>query len=109
MIRMQRSASLIQEIWRSRGVWQRVFTIIRRLKTGQVFKKYGKKGNPHDRLVWMDEKLSKIYCCAEGYKDSKENKFIPITEVEDVVTGRGTEEFQRVKAEDAFFDSVKSF
>jgi len=91
-MRMQRSASFIQEKWRSRGVWQRVFTIIRRLKNGQVFMKYAKSGSPKSRLVWMDGEMTKIFCSTPGYQSESDNKFIPVKEVLDILTGRGTEE-----------------
>merc|ERR1712196_94482 len=76
---------------------------------GQVFLKYGRSGSPHNKLVWMNNDLTKIFWTDPGsIKDPDDSKFLLVTDVSDVNTGRGTVEFQRMKQEDAFFDSLKT-
>lgn len=54
--------------------------IVRSLKTGVNFLKYGRKGKPKNRLVWVDELEENIFW-NDPVDKTKAPRFMPISEV----------------------------
>ena len=55
----------------------------------------------------MNESLTKIFWADPNGRDERKNRFMLVTEVTDILVGRNTPEFERIKVEDAFFDNSK--
>ena len=55
----------------------------------------------------MNEALTKIFWADPSGRDERKNRFMLVTEVTDILVGRNTPEFERIKVEDAFFDNSK--
>lgn len=66
------------------------------LKNGHYFMKYGRKGSPHIRLIYLSEEEDKIYYVKEGVCCLRKVKFILTREIKDIYFGNSNNKiFQR--------------
>ncbi|GBG31995.1 Hypothetical Protein FCC1311_082202 [Hondaea fermentalgiana] len=68
---------------------------------GGVFLKHGRRGYPHRRFVWCDERLQRVYWCPVDRKPSKSGprvraRSLAVQEITQVTDGLQTDRLQRL-------------
>eukprot|EP01006_Ploeotia_vitrea_P051055 TRINITY_DN67520_c8_g1_i1.p1 TRINITY_DN67520_c8_g1~~TRINITY_DN67520_c8_g1_i1.p1 ORF type:complete len:531 (-),score=291.48 TRINITY_DN67520_c8_g1_i1:663-2255(-) len=82
---------------------QRLNKLVAVADAGQLFIKFGRKGNPHNKFVFLDG--DRVYWCepaAKGEQQSKEKqakKFVKLTAATKLIGGKTTDVFKRAVAQ----------
>ena len=62
--------------------------IVRRLRTGATFIKHTRRGSPHPRVVWVDNKMENICWRCVGASNFKKIKKIRVDSVREIILGK---------------------
>jgi hypothetical protein len=66
-----------------------ILILAKDLIKGANFFKYGRRGKPHQRIVWISEKEDTLFW-SDPSKKNKNPRFMPFSEITDVLTGHNS-------------------